>query len=338
LDHLEAHLGPEGLPTSSGAAVAKRQHRFLVTGAAGFIGANLCHRLVGMGEEVHVLVKPATDTWRIDELQGKLHVHEADICDEERVDQIVDSIRPTVVYHLATHGAYHYQDDTEAILHVNVFGLWSLVSACSRVGFDLFVNTGSSSEYGRKAFAMRETDTLDPNSFYGMTKAAQTLLCRQCARMSDSPLVTLRPFSVYGQYEEGTRLIPQLMLAAVDDRPIDMVSPNTVRDFVHVDDVVDVYLMIDELKALGGETLNVGTGVQTSLSEVVATAEEVSGKRLDARWGRMEPRPWDSEVWVADVSKLRRLTGSVPRTTVRDGLGKCLSWYGEHRESYCEDP
>lgn len=318
--------------------MVKQQCRFLVTGAAGFIGANLCRRLVSMGEEVHVLVKPTTRMWRLADILDTLHVHEADICDEEGVNRVIDSVRPTVIYHLATHGAYPYQDDTERILHVNVFGLWALLNACRRTGFELFVNTGSSSEYGRKAFAMRETDLLDPDSFYGTTKAAQTLLCQQLARMGDLPLVTLRLFSAYGPYEEPGRLIPQLMLAAINATPIGMVSPDTVRDFVYIDDVVDAYLMIDKLKALGGEVLNVGTGVQTTLAQVVATAQELSEDSLDARWGTIPPRPWDSAIWVADISKLRRLTGYAPTTTIREGLDKSLMWFRAHRESYCEDP
>jgi nucleoside-diphosphate-sugar epimerase len=307
---------------------------FLVTGAAGFVGANLCRRLVSMNAEVHVLLRPTTRTWRIDDLRDKLQAHAADLCDEPRVSQIVDSVRPTVIYHLATHGAYPYQDDAEKILRVNVFGAWTLLNACSKAGYELFVNTGSSSEYGRKTFAMRETDLLDPDSFYGVAKSAQSLLCQQFARRSDSPIVLLRLFSVYGPYEERTRLIPHLMLAALTGAPIDMASPDTARDFVYVDDVVNALLMIDELKALRGEILNVGTGVQSSLAQVVEHTEAVCGRKLDVRWGGMKPRPWDSDVWVADVSKLRRLTGYGPDTPIREGLAACLAWFRDHRRFY----
>jgi nucleoside-diphosphate-sugar epimerase len=305
-----------------------------VTGAAGFVGANICSRLLQRGEEVHALVKPSTSMWRLQEIADRIVVHLADITDAAAVDRVVKQVRPTIIYHLATHGAYHYQDDAEQILLVNVTGLWNLVRACSEVGFELLVNTGSSSEYGFKQFAMRETDVLEPDSFYAVAKSAQSLLCRHVGRSTRSAIVTLRLFSVYGPYEEPTRLVPHLMVAAIDGQPIDMTAPDTVRDFVHIDDVVDVYLQIDRLGEMAGEILNVGTGVQTSLSELVKILGEVNGAPIDARWGRMQPRTWDSNVWVADVSKLRRALGFVPQTTVAQGLAATLDWFRRHRRAY----
>lgn len=307
---------------------------FLITGAAGFVGANLCRRLAQAGEEVHALVKPTTSLWRLEAIRDRLHIHTADVCDGEQINRLVEIIQPTIVYHLATHGAYHYQTAIQKILLVNVLGLWNLLNACNRVGYELFVNTGSSSEYGRKPIAMRETDLLSPNSFYAVAKSAQSLLCQYSAQASDHAIVTLRLFSVYGPYEESTRLIPQLMMAALNHACLDMVAPETARDFVYVDDVVDVYLGIEKLRPLRGEILNVGTGVQTSLAQVVSALEESSGIKLDVRWNSMPPRLWDTDVWVADVSKLRRLTGYCPQTSLREGLTRCLLWFRQHQPLY----
>jgi len=308
---------------------------FLVTGAAGFIGANLCRRLVTMKEEIHVFVKPETALWRLDGLLDKLHIHHVDICDALEVEETIAAIKPSIIYHLATRGAYPAQNDGDNILLVNVFGLWNLLTACQRHGFDLFVNTGSSSEYGRKPFAMRETDILEPDSYYAVAKSAQSLLARLCSQLSDLPAVTLRPFSVYGPYEEPIRLIPRLMMAALYDEPIDMVNPKTARDFVYVDDVVDAYLNIERLRQLRGEILNVATGVQTDLSELAATMESLLGHPFAAlRWGEMAPRTWDTDVWVGDVSKLRRLAGAYPRTTLREGLARCIEWFEQHQRFY----
>ena len=72
------------------------QHRFLVTGAAGFIGANLCRRLVEHAEEVHAVVKPSTPTWRLDDLRDRLLVHQADMTLAHDLERVVDEVRPTV--------------------------------------------------------------------------------------------------------------------------------------------------------------------------------------------------------------------------------------------------
>ncbi len=310
------------------------RRRFLVTGAAGFIGANLCRRLVQRGEEVHILVKSSSVTWRLADIASKLHVHRADLTDAPAVERIVGQVRPKVVYHLATHGAYHYQQDAEKILLVNVLGLWNLVRASQRVDYELLVNTGSSSEYGVKQFAMRETDMPDPNSFYAVAKVAQSLLCQHVGRTGGGTIVTIRPFSVYGPYEEPTRLIPRLMLAALDDAPIEMVSPRTVRDFIYIDDIVDAYLETEKLKAINGEVINVGTGLQTDLQQLVATLGKVNGAAIRTKWGTLTARTWDTQTWLADISKLRRVLGSAPRVTLEEGLSRTLSWFREHHGLY----
>ncbi len=314
--------------------VSETRRTYLVTGASGFIGANLCRKLVDRGETVHILIRPGTCKWRIVDILDKLHVYETDIRDATQVNRTVDRIHPDVIYHLATRGAYPQQNDGAEVLLVNVFGFWNLINACNRVGYELLVNTGSSSEYGRKVFAMRETDALNPDSYYAVAKSAQSLLGRHCAQVDRLPVVTLRLFSVYGPYEEPCRLIPNVMMAAIYDETIDLVSPATARDFVYVDDVTELYLMVDTLKRLGGEILNVGTGIQSSLGQIVRVTEELCGKKLDARWGAMKPRVWDSDVWVADISKLHRLTGFTPSTSVREGLEKCLSWFRDHAHFY----
>lgn len=311
------------------------QRVFLLTGAGGFVGANLCRRLTQGDGEIHLFVKPTTRLWRLDGVRERLHIHHVDLCDARAVEERINAIRPSVIYHLATRGAYASQNDADSILLVNVFGLWNLVNACAKHGCELFVNTGSSSEYGRKDFAMRETDNLEPDSYYAVAKSAQSLLARLCSRTIDLPLVTLRLFSAYGPYEEPTRLVPRLMMAALYDEPIKMVNPHTARDFVHVDDVVDVYMNIEGLAKLPGEILNVGTGVQSTMADMVAATETALGRKIkDLAWGDMPARAWDTDVWVADVSKLRRLTNACPTTPLREGIGKCLTWFADHGDFY----
>ncbi len=298
------------------------------------MGANLCRGLLARGARVHALVKSDTALWRIADVRDQLRVHTADLRDYEAVCAAVRATRPQVVYHFATHGAYPFQTDGESILLVNVFGLWNLLQACKGLDVELFVNIGSSSEYGRKTQAMRENDLLEPDSYYAVAKSAQTLLARLCARLDGFPVVTLRLFSAYGPYEEPTRLIPRLLLAALRDEPIDMAAPETARDFVYVDDIVNVCLATDALRRHPGEVFNAGTGVQGTLKAVVEAVEAASGKPVQARWGAMPSRPWDSDVWVADVSKLRRLTGMCPDTSLHFGIARSYAWFAEHRGLY----
>lgn len=309
---------------------------FLVTGAAGFIGANLCRRLLADGETVHGIVRPDSDLWRLDGLQGAVPLHRVDITSPGAVAEAFAAIGPQVVYHLATHGAYPFQRDMAQIVLSNVSGMVNVATACASTGVELLVNTGSSSEYGRKSRPMREEDTLEPDSYYAVSKCAQTMLCQTLARQTGLPVVTLRLFSVYGPYEEPSRLVPTIVLRALRAEALEMAAANTARDFVHVDDVVDAYLRVESLMAHAGEVINIGTGVQNSLQDVVDALADAMGRPVEARWGEMAARPWDTSTWVADVSKANRLLGWHPRLDLSSGIGHCIEWFRDHVDLYAD--
>lgn len=306
----------------------------LVTGASGFIGANLCYRLLKEGHAVHALVRPGSDLWRITDIIDEIHVHEIDINDNESIFSRIEKIQPDVIYHMATHGAYPFQTEPDLIMLTNVFGLWNLLNACKNIDYKLFVNVGSSSEYGLKKHAMRETDLLEPNSYYAVAKAGQTLLSQHVARTTNKPIVTVRPFSVYGPLEEPSRFIPKLMLAAINKTKIDMVSPKTCRDFIYIDDIIDLLMDISAIRNHPGEVFNIGTGVQTTLKTMIDVLSEVSETEIDARWGEMEARMWDAQTWVADITKAHRLLDWSPKYTVEKGLKKCLEWFRNNLDKY----
>src|SRR5947208_936064 len=136
---------------------------------------------------------------------------------------------------------------------------------------------------------MRETDLLEPNSYYAVAKGAQTLLCQHVAKAERRPITTFRLFSVYGPFEEPSRLIPTLVRLCLEGRNLTLVDPETARDFVYIDDVVDAYLRIDKLAGLCGEVMNIGTGVQRTLAPVGDTVLRETGAQArtrQPRWGR----------------------------------------------------
>src|SRR5439155_23757872 len=123
---------------------------------------------------------------------------------------------------------------------------------------------------------------------------------------------TLRLYSVYGPFEEPGRLMPTLVLAALEGRLPPLVDQAIARDFVHVEDVVDAYLVAAG-EAGSGEVYNVGTGTQTSLGELVRIAGEVFSFAPEPAWGSMAPRGWDTSTWVADSGQIRAEPGWKPR-------------------------
>lgn len=303
---------------------------YLVTGASGFIGSLLTRRLIANGEDVHIIIRKGSAVWRIQDLLGKVKSHVSDLSDTERLSKIINDVSPSVIYHLAAYGAYPYQSEPDKIIQTNILGTWNLLKAAARVDYELFVNTGSSSEYGFKNEPMKETDLLEPASYYAVTKSSQSLLCMHIAREEKRPIVALRPFSVYGPYEEPTRFIPTLMRALYLGEKMDLVSPEIARDLIYVEDMVDAFLCVDRLKKCAGEIFNVGTGVQSSIRAVVEAAVKVTGKTTDFRWGNMEPRMWDTNKWVADISKSASALAWSPKTGLEKGLLLTWEWFRAH--------
>jgi nucleoside-diphosphate-sugar epimerase len=303
-----------------------QQKRVLITGAGGFVGSALAKRLVRSGYEVHALLKGSTKRWRLADVQSDLRAHEVDVQDFEGLTQLCSEVKPEIVYHLAVHGAYPTQSDADAIINTNILGTWNLLKALSKIDYEAFVSAGSSSEYGFKDFAMRETDIPEPNSYYAVAKCAQTLLCQHVARAEKRPINTLRIFSAYGPYEEPRRLVPTLISRALNNQELLLVPPETARDFVYVEDVVDAFLCIEQLSKLQGEVINVGTGLQGTVRDVVEAILEHTGARVECKWGAMPGRIWDAKIWVADCTRAKTLLGWRAKTRLTEGLRNTVAW------------
>ena len=311
--------------------------RFFLTGASGFVGACLARKLVAIGCEVHALVRDEANLWRLSGIERNLHLHTGNLNDGERLRDIIADIQPTIIYHLAVHGAYSSQTNADQIILTNVFGTWNLLKACSEVDYKVFVNTGSSSEYGHKEQAMRESDLLEPNSYYAVAKCAQTLVSQYMASADRRPINTFRLFSAFGPYEEPSRLVPTLIRRALEGKPLEMVSPDTARDFVFVDDVVEAYLQLGQLSLQCGEIFNIGTGIQSTMRDVVRAVLRATNSNVKVHWGSMPARAWDAETWLADATKVRRGLKWVAKTGLAEGIQKTAEWYIAEGHQTCKE-
>jgi nucleoside-diphosphate-sugar epimerase len=300
--------------------------RVLVTGGTGFVGSNLVRRLLQDGHVVGLLVRKGHDPWRLADVSGRVQWIEANLEEGTGLRTVVTEFRPQWVFHLAAHGAYSWQSDRASILKVNVLGTANLLDACLAIGFEAFVNTGSSSEYGFKDHPPREDEPLAPTSAYAVAKAAATMYCAQAARASDAPVVTLRLYSVYGPWEEPKRFIPQLVARGLEGLLPPLANPETARDYVYISDVCDAYVRAARTKLEPGSIYNVGTGVQTTLRQAVEHARRVLGIAVEPRWGSMPDRGWDTAIWVADSSRLRERLGWRSEIDLDHGLQLTADW------------
>lgn len=300
--------------------------RVLVTGAGGFVGANLVRHLQQTGHDVHAVVRPGASPWRLDGC-GLSHVHAVACEDQDVVKDTLRSLKPDWVFHLAAYGGYPTQTDRSAMVASNVLGTMHLIDAALAVGFSRFVHVGTSSEYGSKDHPATEDSPLEPNSGYAVTKAAGTLYCRQAARRTGAPVVIARLYSVYGPWEEPTRLIPTLLVHALAGTWPPLVAPETPRDFVFVDDVVLALCRLAGDKVpTPGDILNVGSGRQRTVKDVVEEVARLLSVSTAPQWDTLPARSWDTSAWVGDVSKIARLYEWKAETSLDAGLAATLAW------------
>lgn len=297
-----------------------------MTGAAGFIGANLVRRLLVDGHRVEAVVRPGSDAWRLEGLED-LRVHEADLRDRDSVRGVVGESAPDWIFHLATHGAYSSQRDVARIFDTTVMGTVNLLQCCLDSGFEAFVNSGTSSEYGFKDHAPTELEAVEPNSHYAVAKASASLYCRYTAQSRGARVVTLRLYSVYGPWEEPSRLIPTLVTRGLRGELPPLVNPDVARDFVYVDDVLDACLLAASRSGMEpGAIYNVGTGVQTTIRDAVEVARRLLGVDKDPEWDSMQKRSWDTSTWVSDSSLIRSELGWQPAHDFEQGLAATIEW------------
>ena len=300
--------------------------RALVTGASGFIGANLTRALLAVDAEVHALVRTEGV---LDVLPADAAVHRADLRDPGALARAVVSARPDVVFHLAA-GPGHPVDAAgrAAMVQDTVVGTANLLEAL-RGPRPRLVHVGGALEYGHCRRPLRETDAPAPVTFRGAAKSAATLLALEHAHATGTPVTVLRPFAVYGPWERPPRFVPAVVQAALRGEPIPVTAGGEGRDYVFVGDVVDGCLLAATSPRAVGEVFNVGTGRLTTNEELVGRLAAVSGFELDVRLGAHEPRPWDAGTWVADPTKAAEVLGWQPAHDLDAGLAETVAWFAE---------
>lgn len=306
-----------------------------ITGASGFVGANIVRALLKNNYDVHILSRTKKVSWRLKDISQFLTIHTGDIINLASLKKIFSTTQFDYIIHLAAYGAYHYQMELDKIMQVNLEGTKNLLEASMGTAYKCFINTGSSSEYGFKAKPMKENDSCNPVSYYAVTKLAATHLCKVFAELHNKPIATFRLFSVYGPYEEPTRFIPTITTSLIAKRPIKLTPGNQRRDFIYIDDVSDAYLRALSLgKKVQGETYNIGTGKEYSNDEIVKRLFASTKSSTKVKKGAYPKRSWDTPHWRADISRTKKMLGWKPMHSLDNGLKKNYSWFQQNVTFY----
>ena len=298
----------------------------LVTGATGFVGSHLARRLIADGFEVHALCRPTSDFRRLADVANRVGRIVAPLEDAALVSRAVSAIRPDYVFHLASSTVVAGATASAAeLVSANFLGTVRLLDACDAVACRAVVTTGDSFEYTPTHDALVESAACRPGSLHGITKLAATLYAQAKGAEHGRPVVTLRMFSTYGPGDHPRRLVPRVIAGALAGTPLALSRPGIVRDWVYVDDVVDLYLeAAARAPDLAGRVFNAGSGRGTELGTIVATVLALAGSRAAAQWGVFAAPAHDAHPWVADSRLTFATFAWRPRVPLHDGLRRTL--------------
>jgi len=335
-------------------AQAISSRKVLVTGAAGFIGSHLSHRLLAAGDEVigldnlndyyDVSLKQA----RLERLTGKTGFRfvTMDVADRSDMEQLFAEEQFDQVVHLAAQAGVRYSlQNPHAYIDSNIVGFTNILEGCRHNGIQHLVYASSSSVYGaNESMPFSVHDNVDhPISLYAATKKANELMAHTYSHLYGLPTTGLRFFTVYGPWGRPDMAYFLFTRAILAGETIDVFNHGKMRrDFTYIDDVVEgVVRVLGHAAEVNSEwdgkepdpasskapwrVYNIGNASPVDLGDFIAAIEKALG--MDAKKNFLDMQPGDVQATYADVTDLMRDVNYRPETPVDEGVQQFIDWY-----------
>ena len=314
--------------------------RVLVTGGAGFIGSHLVDGLMSRGFDVVVLDDLSSgrrDNLSVHSGKPNFCLVEGDVKDKADVEKALEGVN--VVFHLAAIVSVDFSVKNPLLVNeVNVDGTLNVLRQSLKAGVKRFVYASSCAVYGEPVnLPINEEQPTKPMSPYGVTKLAAEHYCRVFYGVYGLETVCLRFFNVYGSRQvvgpySGV-IVNLIDMLKRGEEPIIYGDGEQTRDFVFVGDAIDACLRAMRCKSCVGETINVGSGVETAVNRLADVLVELFGA-CDVKPVHGEPRAGDIGRSYADLSKAERLLGYKPEKSLMEGLTMLLRELGIKQYEY----
>jgi NAD dependent epimerase/dehydratase len=316
--------------------------KVVVTGAGGFIGSHLVSRLVAEGARVKALVHynsrgcfgnleyvPA-------EVKAATEVVFGNVRDPYAMRALVEG--SDTVFHLAALIGipYSYVNPND-VVETNVLGTLNMLNAARDCGVHRLIITSTSETYGTAQYApIDECHPLQGQSPYSASKIGADKLAESYYRSFSLPVATVRPFNTYGPRQSTRAIIPTVLTQALAKKTIHVGSLIPRRDFTYVSDTVAGFVCVAASDRCLGEVINIGTGFDVSVGDLIATVQKITGHILPLQVDEERVRPANSEVMrlVCDNRKAKLLADWEPAVSLEEGLTRTAEWIRAHMELY----
>jgi nucleoside-diphosphate-sugar epimerase len=297
--------------------------KVLVTGAAGFVGAQVVRALVRRGDTVYAAIRASTNRRRLDDIPS-VHTVEADFATPEGRAAIASVGADVVV-----HAAWFVDPATylSSLANLVVLGATlELARELAQAGLRRFVGVGTCFEYDtRVGYLTEDVSPLSPGHLYSAAKASAYLTLKQIDALTGMRVAWVRLFYLYGPDEYPRRLVPSISRALVRGEEARSTAGDQVRDFLHVEDAGAALAAVVHSDIVGA--VNVASGQPVTIASMVRELGSLSGRPDLVRLGALPYSSGDPMFVCANVRKLVDNTDFKPRWSLHDGLNQALEWW-----------
>jgi UDP-glucose 4-epimerase len=326
---------------------AFRKKRVLVTGGLGFIGSNLSARLVESGARVtivdNMIPRLGGNLFNVKEIVDDIHINFSDIRDAHSMDYLVKG--QEVIFHLA--GQVNHVDSIRnpiQDLDINCRGTLVLLESCQKYNREVkIIFAGTRGEYGSSvSLPVDEDHPTNPKGIYAVTNLTAEKMVFVYHDVHKIAGSCLRITNTYGHRHQMAHdeygVLNWFIRKAIDDEVIPVFGDGRIlRDFLYVDDLVDCFLQVATCEQAYGEVFNVGTGIPINFINLAKKIIEIAGSGKMAltefTQERKEVEPGD---YYTNISKIKRIVGWRPETSIEEGLRRTIEFYRKYRKEYWE--
>ena len=300
--------------------------RVLVTGLSGFIGRHTIPFLLKRGFEVHGVILESEPEPAIQ----NVYWHKANLLNQKQIAPLLEKTTPSHLLHLAwvtAHGAYWASPENLRWLQNSI----ELISSFNASGGKRIVVAGTCAEYDwQHKYCIENRTPLTPATLYGVSKNALYDILMAYAQQENLSAAWGRVFFLYGPYENPIRLEPSVINALLNQQPAPCSHGNQVRDFLHVEDVASAFvtLLDSDIK----DAVNIASGKPATLKEIIYQIAEKIGHPDLIQLGAFPASKSEPSLLVADVERLTRDLGWVPRHNLDTGLDQTIAWWKEQNQ------
>ena len=292
----------------------------LLTGASGFIGRHCIPLLQERGYEVHAITSMS-----IQRPSSGIFWHQLDLLDTQQLIDIVSSVKPTHLVHLAWYavpGEFWCSEKNYAWVSASL----RLIEEFARHGGQRVVMAGSCAEYDwRYGYCSESLTPPAQNSIYGSCKHALYLLFQSYCETFDISGAWARIFSVYGPHEHPSRLVASVINSLIRGSPAPCTSGDQIRDYLHVVDVAKAFVMLLDGAVTGA--VNIGSGKPVSVESIVCTIADCLGRQDLLRIGAINRQVKEPPLIVADNQRLVNEVSWTPAYNIESGIADTTAFW-----------